>query len=585
MKNIIEIFLLIVFLVISTSCKSTPNKELNYDNFDLAILVEENGEYKIYSGIDWPSKEDYTFNISQSTCKNGSGLKWDEEKWAAYLTTDKWDKCTAKFDKIIKIEKIEDLVDLSLKVNKGDSLKGKTVKLMNDLDFKKADDYKNSTNKSYGDFNKDDKVDTTIFDELTNTEGAGFVPIGTAAKPFEGNFDGNGYTINNIYIFNQTTNSTEIGFFGDVKNGKISNLTITGEYHSTVTSNIGGIVSQGNGIIIENCHNLVKITNDAANGYIGGILGNDLGGDLLVKKCSNEGEINGGYNVGGLIGNIASGATLKILNSYNKGIIINSIDNRSTSMGGIVGRGNPNSNLIMEDCFNEGTLTSTSSISGGLLGGTYNTTILINKSFNNGKIYSDKGYASGLIGFAYSNSQDIRNAYILNSYNTGNIESNLGAQGLLLIQYGKIYILNSYNKGKSTISSTQSKGLIWSFTNEMVKMYNVYNSSDEQYSLGYFNNRQNNTIEEVYYIKRDGVQGSNANAYGIGISENQMKGTELLNGKNFVTTLNNNICNINLKELKLELINDELIDDNSNLTILNWVSGSDGYPVLEGLPN
>ena len=49
-----------------------------------------------------------------------------------------------------------------------------------------------------------------------------WVPIGTDSSPFEGNYNGNGYTISNIYISNDETHQ---GFFG-VNKGKIQNLGI-----------------------------------------------------------------------------------------------------------------------------------------------------------------------------------------------------------------------------------------------------------------------------------------------------------------------------------------------------------------------
>ncbi len=50
-----------------------------------------------------------------------------------------------------------------------------------------------------------------------------WVPIGTDSSQFEGNYNGNGYTISNIYISNDETHQ---GFFG-VNKGKIQNLGIT----------------------------------------------------------------------------------------------------------------------------------------------------------------------------------------------------------------------------------------------------------------------------------------------------------------------------------------------------------------------
>ena len=65
--------------------------------------------------------------------------------------------------------------------------------LMNDLDFNEDNSYINPTaNKAI--YTPNDMADITM---ATN---AGFRPIGTNANSFTGTFDGNGFTISNLYI-------------------------------------------------------------------------------------------------------------------------------------------------------------------------------------------------------------------------------------------------------------------------------------------------------------------------------------------------------------------------------------------------
>ena len=313
MKNIIKSILLIILLVISTSCKSTSNKELNYDNFDLAVMVEdEKGQYTKWNNVDWPDENDYALNTALSTCEDKNTIKWDDEKGAVYLTSNNWDKCIAKFDKIIKIKYIEDLVELSNRVNEGDSLKGRTVKLMRDLDFKnthangsneiaeqldfdnmpdeeknKIPDYRNVSETKYNDFNKDGKNNTTIMEELTNTEGAGFVPIGKESKIFEGNFDGNNHTISNLYI-NNTTNLTRLGLFGEIGNSTMKDITIKGEIKTKTKAVSGGLVGGANkeNNTIENVINYVNVTSESNGNDSAGIIGGNYG-NTVIKNCKN----------------------------------------------------------------------------------------------------------------------------------------------------------------------------------------------------------------------------------------------------------------------------------------------------------
>ncbi len=416
MKNIIKSIVLIILLIISTSCKSTSNKELNYDNFDLAIMIEsekEAGKYEKYEGIDWPDKEDYTLNTALSTCKNNSTIEWDEEKGTIYLTSNKWDKCIAKFDKIIKIEYIEDLVDLSNRVNGGDSLKGKTVKLMRDLDFNNSDnDYKNSQNTEYGDFNQDDKDNLPIINELTDEDGAGFMPIGfNMSNKFEGNFDGNNHTLSNIHINNTkhvADSGNYFGLFGWVQKGFIADFTINGNMKTSVKNTIGGIIGEASNETIDNCHSSVNVTSDAPNNSLGGLIGQGVANTLIVNS-SNSGKVSGSNNAGGLVGYVHDNATLTIEDSSNSGTVEN---NLGENAGGLVGRDNAATSTInISNSHNKGEIKVNKEIAntsyvGGLIG-KVNGTVTIVESINKGKIDINSNTSSytevgGLVGHSTS---------------------------------------------------------------------------------------------------------------------------------------------------------------------------------------
>lgn len=74
-----------------------------------------------------------------------------------------------------------------------------------------------------------------------------WVPIGVYGNEnqyFCGSFDGNGFTISDLYITKE--NEKNIGLFGYVKNSEIKNLTVTGAIESITSTNvlnIGGIVA------------------------------------------------------------------------------------------------------------------------------------------------------------------------------------------------------------------------------------------------------------------------------------------------------------------------------------------------------
>src|ERR1700733_13215135 len=73
--------------------------------------------------------------------------------------------------------------------------------------------------------------------------GAGFTPIGTSGSPFTGNFNGNNFTISNLFINLPATNY--IGLFGvtnasTIKNVGLLNVNVTGAGY------VGGLVGYNN---------------------------------------------------------------------------------------------------------------------------------------------------------------------------------------------------------------------------------------------------------------------------------------------------------------------------------------------------
>ena len=94
---------------------------------------------------------------------------------------------------------IEDLVAFSKNVNEGNKYRDKYIRLMRDLDFNSKNSYTDWNTKDYdiylnGDGNKAIK-------EQLSSSGNGFKTIGMDVQnQFWGEFDGNHYSINNIYI-------------------------------------------------------------------------------------------------------------------------------------------------------------------------------------------------------------------------------------------------------------------------------------------------------------------------------------------------------------------------------------------------
>ena len=205
--------------------------------------------------------------------------------------------------------------------------------------FLNLQDYLNIKNKPTEGlyFQMDADVDLTEIDNWT--------PIGTSARYFRGNFDGNGYMIENL-------NSMRGGLFGYVSDSVvIKNLGIkNGSLGNGNTSFVGAIAGWSDGADFINCWSGVSI----GGNYSGGIVGTIRGGIGSVIDCYNVGTISG-ETIGGIVGHIQTGdANFKVIvdSCYNKGVI-NAGDTGYVVAGGIAGTIQGGGHII-RNCYNIG---------------------------------------------------------------------------------------------------------------------------------------------------------------------------------------------------------------------------------------
>ncbi|MCL2756404.1 MAG: hypothetical protein FWE45_05145 [Firmicutes bacterium] len=227
-------------------------------------------------------------------------------------------------------------------------------------------------------------------------------PITTLAA---GNvFDGNGFTINNF-----TGTVTNFGLFsnlfGTVRDVNFTNVSLTGG-HGTIGvvtarlqtgalienvrvesgvinggSQVGGLVGRtvaGTNAIIRNVYNGATIT---GVGNVGGIVGRagDSDVQLLVENAQNSGNINatGSFN-GGIVGYVrGAGTNVNILRSKNSGNLV-----FGSWSGGIVGEVSTTSTLVVDWTINTGTITGAA----GIVGSAWNGHVTIRNSINDAVI-------------------------------------------------------------------------------------------------------------------------------------------------------------------------------------------------------
>lgn len=243
-----------------------------------------------------------------------------------------------------------------------------------------------------------------------------WTPIGTKNMPYIGYFDGNGYTIDGLYINDNTV--CYAGLFGVIGNfsiipgtadyGEVKNITV-GEhslivgYKAYTAGATGAIAGMTQFDKITNCTNNATVVGKgsddltlSSSGLVGGIIGyanND------VKNCTNNGTVVSCESAGGIAGNIMGSqyqqgniiycanygkvyAEAHSYKGYAGGIAINSGDYKSTAagcggsvescvnygyvegyyVGGVIYRGSQNTHVRY--CANRGEVKGTSFASG-----------------------------------------------------------------------------------------------------------------------------------------------------------------------------------------------------------------------------
>ena len=214
--------------------------------------------------------------------------------------------------------------------------------LMRSLDFNDGDSYES------GSVNAEWRP--TGGDPATATN-AGWDPIGGS---FASRFEGNGYTISNLYARNTSSSGANIGLFNTIAAGAtvrsigIQSAALYGS--SSNNDYIGGLVGSSSGSIIASyAHNTTADGGAGGNDRTGGLVGDIINSNArIVASYASEGTISGGVGstdlVGGLVGFTGSGV---VIASYaSGGTVSGGITDGGDQVGGLVGNMNFNSLVI-----------------------------------------------------------------------------------------------------------------------------------------------------------------------------------------------------------------------------------------------
>lgn len=333
-----------------------------------------------------------------------------------------------------KIDGLDALAALAVRVNKGENMAGKFFKQTVDVDMTGVTDW-------------------------------------TPINNFNGTYDGDGYCIKNFVYNNTSTN--RFGLFGYLgADSVVKNLTMDKSCSITARSYVGSIAYNSGGRV-ENCTNYGKVyavgeAGQISNLVVGGIVssgkylincvnygdvtanpnssgfkaegGNTAGGiaatGYVVVGCRNYGTITGGETIGGVVGEISSyGSTPEtplgiIVGCANYGTI-----NARENAGGLVGM----LEGIMEDCYNLATVKVSKTTVGGLVG------VADNISRYTDKVGVFNSYHAGSVQYGAEEAEPVAGHLIGMMRGSGDNEKALGS--LYYQQVGILPAIGNYDAG------------------------------------------------------------------------------------------------------------------------------------------
>ena len=278
-----------------------------------------------------------------------------------------------------------------------------------------------------------------------------WTPIGTAAMTYVGTFDGNGHTVDGVYVNDE--NLGYAGFFGLVGDinannhysGHVKNLTV-GEnslilgYKCGDSGSTGGVAATAMSIdTLENCINRATVAgkssyvpfNSSASrvGMVGGIVGCMAG---KAENCENYGTVVSDNYAGGIAGNLTGGRT----NTYAQAYV--SLEN-CRNYGEVYG----NEDLVSP--------TETSGHAGGIVGNSGGgDTAGCDGGIIAGCINFGRVRASGAAGIVYQAREGTGIRYCANR---SEVAATMVAVGLVgQIDWGGCTLESSYNAGRVTLT-------------------------------------------------------------------------------------------------------------------------------------
>jgi len=281
-----------------------------------------------------------------------------------------------------------------------------------------------------------DATGTTAWDN-----GNGFSPIGNTTTNFKGNYNGQGFTINNLFINRVATDN--IGIFGYANSATITNIGLT-NVNITGRGYVGALIGQSATLTISYCYSTGTMNggiDGSNNGVIGGLIGNSSSGS--VQYCYSSCNVTGKKRVGGFIGNFMN---LNINCCYATGSVSLNGTLNNTYAGGFGGDCEASIvGFVMKNCYAAGSVTNSST--GGL------------------------AYAGGFAGFIGGSVVVITTQ---NSYCTGAVSAVNTPKGFVARTMGSPVNINCFFDNQTTNQTIAGNTAITGLSTAEMKTYSTF---------------------------------------------------------------------------------------------------------------
>lgn len=251
-----------------------------------------------------------------------------------------------------------------------------------------------------------------------------WVPI----EDFRGTFDGQGHSINNLYVL-KSSNRQYAGLFGQTTGTiTINNVIVNINYDGlAATRAVGGLIGLSGPVFVVNSCVTGDIIVSGSSVDVGGLIG--LSGNASINNSYTTGNIvaeasHGSAHAGGLIG---LSSTAVVVNSYASGDVTalsSSQISYPACAGGLIGYSMFGVNVERSYASGKITATDVSSLSlgdfvcaGGLVGYSGYGNVVVENSYATGSILATASRhgacAGGLIGYVWIGDAAVENSYTI----------------------------------------------------------------------------------------------------------------------------------------------------------------------------